>query len=87
MHAMYLTTHDGREVQLAPNAKLFNDGGIAPDGRWWIAPTSLFIEQLWQCATGDYLKKLGFQLGDDGLHIGATQSTVIYLPVALIERN
>lgn len=47
----------GREIQLLPNAALFNDSGIAPDGRWWIAPTSLFIEQIWQGDAGDTLKK------------------------------
>ena len=72
---------DDQEFQLIPNPKLFNDSGIAPDGRWWIAPTSLFINRLWHNSVGDDLKGRGFRLENNGHCIGAFQPTVIYLPV------
>ena len=84
MHAEYLSPHSDPYLQLLPNAEWFTEGGVTPDGRWWIAPTSLFIEQIWHSSVGDDLKKRGFRLGHDGHHIGATQHTVIYLPVGAL---
>ena len=79
MHTEYLVSHN--HLQLLPNAEWFIEGGVTPEGKWWIAPTPLFIEQIWQGSAGDDLKKRGFVLGQDGHRIGATQHTVIYLPI------
>ena len=81
MHAVAITICiDDQEFQLLPNRELFHDSGIAPDGRWWIAPTPIFIQRLWHNSFGDDLRKRGFRLRYDGHCIGATQHTVIYLP-------
>ena len=88
MHTEYHTTHNtGPQLQLLPNADWFTEGGVTPEGKWWITPTPLFIEQIWQGCAGDDLKKRGFRLGHDGHRIGATQNTVIYLPTTLIGKE
>lgn len=80
MHAEYLTPHNHAYLQVLPNTEWFTEGGVTPDGKWWIAPTLLFIEQIWQGCAGDALKTRGFRLKNDGHCIGASQHTVIYLP-------
>ena len=93
MRAEHLATHNdlhlckGQGTSSLRHAEWFHDSGIAPDGKWWIAPTPVFIKQIWQSCAGDDLKKRGFRLGHDGLRVGATQHTVIYLPAALIEKE
>jgi hypothetical protein len=72
---------------MLPNAEWFTEGGVTPDGRWWIVPTSLFIRQIWHGCAGDDLKKRGFHLKYNGHTVGATQNTVIYLPTTLIEKE
>lgn len=79
-----LTTDTDQEIQLLPNTELFSDSGIAPDGKWWVAPTDLFIKEIWHSPVGDYFKERGFRLEHDGHRIGSTQHTVIYLPTELI---
>ena len=80
MRAEHFASHNAPRLPLLPNAEWFTEGGVTPEGKWWIAPTLLFIEQIWQSAAGDDLKKQGFRLGHDGHRIGASQHTVIYLP-------
>lgn len=81
MHTESLTTHDtGPQLQVLPNADWFTEGGVTPDGKWWIAPTLLFIQQIWHGCVGNDLKRRGFRLGQDGKRFGASQHTVIYLP-------
>lgn len=46
MHTEYITSHNAPHLQLLPNAEWFTEGGVTPEGKWWIAPTSLFIEQI-----------------------------------------
>ena len=93
MHTEYLVSHNaphrskGHVTSSLRHAEWFTDSGITPEGKWWIAPTPLFIEQIWQGSAGDDLKKRGFRLGHDGHRIGATQNTVIYLPTTLIEKE
>lgn len=81
MHAEHLTPHSEPHLQLLPDAEWFTDSGIAPDGKWWIAPTCIFLQHIWHSCVGDDLKKRGFRLGHDGHHIGVSQHTVIYLPL------
>ncbi|MDE0042662.1 MAG: hypothetical protein OXT74_11550 [Candidatus Poribacteria bacterium] len=80
MHGQSIATDPGRHLQLLPNTDWFTDGGVTPDGKWWIAPTLLFIEQVWHGCVGDDLRNQGFRLGHDGHRIGATQHIVIYFP-------
>ena len=83
MHTESLTTHNtGPQLQVLPNADWFTEGGVTPDGKWWIAPTLLFIQQVWHGCVGNDLKRRGFRLGQDGKRFGASQHTVIYLPEA-----
>lgn len=76
-----------RNDQWLPNADWFAEGGVTPEGEWWIAPTPLFLEQIWQGGAGADLKKRGFVLEHDGHRIGATQHTVIYLPTGRIGKE
>lgn len=93
MHTDALAPHNdlhlykGEVTSSLRHAEWFHDSGITPEGKWWIAPTSLFIEQIWQSSVGDDLKKRGFVLNHDGHTVGATQKTVIYLPTTLIEKE
>lgn len=80
MHTENLTPHNNPHLELRPNADWFTDGGMLPNGELWVAPTPLFIGQIWHGCVGDDLRKRGFWLGHDGYRIGATQRTVIYLP-------
>lgn len=80
MHAENLTPHNTPRLELRPNTDWFTEGGITPEGKWWVAPTPLFIQQIWHSCVGEDLRKRGFWLGQDGHRIGATQHTVIYLP-------
>ena len=80
MHAEYLAPHNHSYLQLLPNAEWFIEGGVTPGGKWWIAPTPIFIEQIWHGCAGDDLKRRGFRLENDGHTVGASQHTVIYLP-------
>ena len=85
MHTEYLATHNaGPQLQLLPNADWFKEGGVTPEGKWWIAPTRLFIQQIWHSSAGDDLRKRGFRLAHDRHRIGASQPTVIYLPVGAL---
>lgn len=67
-------------TQLPPNTDWFTEGGMTPEGKWWIAPTPSFIKDIWHGCIGDDLRNRGFRLRHDGHHIGAAQHTVIYLP-------
>ena len=93
MHTEYIASHNAPHRCQGPvtsslrHAEWFHDSGITPEGRWWIAPTALFIEQIWQSCAGDDLKKRGFVLNHDGHTVGATQNTVIYLPTTLIGKE
>lgn len=81
MHAEHLTSHtDSPQLQLLPNSDWFAEGGVAPDGQWWVAPTPLFLRQVWHSCVGDDLRKRGFRLRHDGHTLKASQHTVIYLP-------
>ena len=62
MHAESLATHNTPpQLQLLPNSDWFTEGGVTPDGKWWIAPTLLFIEQVWHGCVGNDLKRRGFR--------------------------
>ena len=82
MHAESLATNTVKtdQPQLPLNADWFTEGGVTPEGKWWIAPTPSFIKDIWHGCIGDDLRRRGFRLGHDGHRIGAAQHTVIYLP-------
>ena len=87
MHAESLTPHNNPHLELRPNVDWFTDGGMLPNGELWVAPTPLFVDQIWHGCVGGDLRKRGFRLGHDGHRIGATQHTVIYLPADIIEKE
>lgn len=88
MRAENLVTHNNPHLELRPKVSdWFTDGGMLPNGELWVAPTPLFIDQIWHGCVGNDLRKRGFRLGHDGDRIGATQHTVIYLPANIIEKE
>ena len=71
MHAEHLHIHR--------NMKLFSEGGIAPSGECWVAPTDAFL-RIWNSPAGVPLKKQGFRIRHDGKQVGASQDCILYCP-------
>lgn len=59
----------------------FVDGGITPEGKLWVAPSSNFLDRwLDDDELSDRLAELGFSHTTDGKAVGASQSFIFYFP-------
>lgn len=65
--------------ELRPDMEFFSEGGIGPNGECWVVPTQNFL-RVWQSPAGDFIKKRGFHLRNDGKQRGASQDCVLIMP-------
>ena len=79
MHAENLHTEYAENFNGYRNMKLFSEGGIAPSGECWVAPTAMFL-RVWESPAGNRLKKQGFRLRNNGKQIGASQDRILVCP-------
>lgn len=81
MHSEHLHSEETIEIDLHG---LFGEAGMGPDGDFWIVPTQTFL-RIWPTSVGDYLRKRGFRLENDGKEMGASEECVVHLPAHLMK--
>lgn len=80
MHSEHLHT-EPETVEIDLHG-LFGEAGMVPGGDLWVVPTKTFL-RIWQTPVGEYLRKRGFRMANDGKAVGASEDCVIYLPSRL----
>ena len=81
MHAEYLHTEQAENEELQIKGAWFIEGGVTPEGKHWVAPSSSFLDRwLDDDKLSDRLAELGFTHSTDGKAVGASQSFIFYFP-------
>ena len=81
MYGEHLHSEPAIEIDLHG---LFGEAGMSPEGDLWIVPTPKFL-LIWKTSVGEYLRKRGFRLANDGKEMGASEDCVVHLPGHLMK--